>query len=304
MNRSGVPSGVRFGTRSLTEVGVGWIALAALAFTLVAGGMADAQQAQVRLRAAPVAEGSQITLGDLFENAGAAAGVVVGRAPGPGQRVVFSAPVLQNRAARAGLAWPNAEGLREVVVQGAARSAAAAPGPGPGPGTGPSAGLGPSAQPAAQQPAEHGREVAVLTRPIARGEAISIDDVAFMPATRATPADAITELDALVGMSARRSLAADRPLRPGDVMVTPLVKRGEPVTLLFQAGSVRITLRGRALEDGGAGETIRVLNSDSERTVEAIVEGPGLARVLVPATSATVAATPASTAGRARTGGL
>lgn len=294
MNRSGVPSGVRSGVRSLTEIGVGWIALAALAFTLVAGGMADAQQAQVRLRAAPVAEGGQITLGDLFENAGAAAGVVVGRAPGPGQRAVFSAPVLQNRAARAGLVWPNAEGVREVVVQGAARSAAAAPGPGPGP----------SAQPAAQQLAEDGREVAVLTRPIARGEAILIDDVAFMPASRATPADAITELDALVGMSARRSLAADRPLRPGDVMVTPLVKRGEPVTLLFQSGSVRITLRGRALEDGGAGETIRVLNSDSERTVEAIVEGPGLARVLVPATSATVAATPASTAGRARTGGL
>jgi flagella basal body P-ring formation protein FlgA len=125
-----------------------------------------------------------------------------------------------------------------------------------------------------------------------------------MPATRATPADAITELDALVGMSARRALAADRPLRPADVMVTPLVKRGEPVTLLFQSGSVRITLRGRALEDGGAGETIRVLNSDSERTVEAIVEGPGLARVLVPATSATVAAAPASSAGRTRTGGL
>ena len=285
----------RSGVRSLTEIGVGWIALAALAFTLVAGGMADAQQAQVRLRAAPVAEGGQITLGDLFENAGAAAGVVVGRAPGPGQRVVFSAPVLQNRAARAGLAWANAEGVREVVVQGAARSAAAAPAS--------AAGTGPASQPA-QQLAEDGREVAVLTRPIARGEAISIDDIAFMPATRATPADAITELDALVGMSARRALAADRPLRPADVMVTPLVKRGEPVTLLFQSGSVRITLRGRALEDGGAGETIRVLNSDSERTVEAMVEGPGLARVLVPATSATVAATPASSAGRSRTGGL
>lgn len=285
----------RIGSRSLTEIGIGWIALAALAFTLVVGGMADAQQAQVRLRPAPVAEGSQITLGDLFENAGDAAGVVVGRAPGPGQRVVFSAPVLQNRAARAGLAWPNAEGVREVVVQGAARSATADPSGAPSAQTAPRQ----ASQPAAQQLAEDGREVAVLTRPIARGEAISIDDVAFVPATRATPADAITELDALVGMSARRALAADRPLRPGDVMVAPLVRRGEPVTLLFQSGSVRITLRGRALEDGGAGETIRVLNSDSERTVEAIVEGPGVARVLVPATSATVAATPASTAGRA-----
>lgn len=287
----------RSGIRPLTEIGVGWIALAALAFTLVAGDMAQAQQGQVQLRPAPVAEGSQITLGDLFENAGAAAGVVVGRAPGPGQRVVFSAPVLQNRAARAGLSWANAEGVREVVVQGAARSAAGATTPAP------AAGTSPASQPA-QQLAEDGREVAVLTRPIARGEAISIDDIAFMPATRATPADAITELDALVGMSARRALAADRPLRPADVMVTPLVKRGEPVTLLFQSGSVRITLRGRALEDGGAGETIRVLNSDSERTVEAIVEGPGLARVLVPATSATVAVAPASSAGRSRTGGL
>jgi flagellar basal body P-ring formation protein FlgA len=246
-------------------------------------------QAQAQLRAAPTVSGPQITLGDLFDNAGAAAGVVVGRAPQPGQRVVFSAPVLQNRAARAGLSWANAEGVREVVVSGAAAPAPAAR----------TQAARAAAAPTAAPVAGSEREVAVLTRAIARGEAIGIDDVTFVAASAATPADAIAELDQLVGMSARRALAPDRPLRASDVMVTPAVKRGEPVTLMFQSGAMRIAMRARALEDGAPGEVVRVLNTDSNRTVEALVEAPGVARVLIPATSATITAGPV----RARTGG-
>lgn len=255
-------------------------------------------QAEARLRAAPVAQGPQITLGDLFEEAGPAAGTVLSRAPQPGQRVVFSAPVLQNSAARAGLFWPNREGVRQITVT--------SPAPAPSPGT-PAArsgaagqaggtGAGPGAAPGAVSGA---REVAVLTRAVARGEVIGIDDIAFVPAVAATPADALSELDQLVGMSARRTLAPDRPLRTSDVMVTPAVRRGEPVALLFQSGAMRITLRGRALQDGAPGDVVRVLNTESTRTVEALVEAPGIARVLLPATSATITAGPVS----ARTGG-
>lgn len=76
----------------------------------------------VTLRVNPVDDDGQVTLGDIFDGAGGAANVVVGRRSGPS--VVFEAAQLQGLARQAGLEWANPTGLRRVVV----RSAAAAPG--------------------------------------------------------------------------------------------------------------------------------------------------------------------------------
>ncbi|NJR20183.1 MAG: hypothetical protein HC777_00895 [Hyphomonadaceae bacterium] len=98
-----------------------------IAITLVAsafvGPSALAQSGNVvSLKANPTPSGTQITLGDIFNNAGPAASRPLARTPNVGQRVVFGAPSLQARAQAAGLRWPNAEGVREVVVQGTARA--------------------------------------------------------------------------------------------------------------------------------------------------------------------------------------
>jgi flagellar basal body P-ring formation protein FlgA len=262
-------------TIHLSRTGLVWPALASLGLSLLATDVA----AEARLRAAPVASGTQITLGDLFDGAGAAASTPLGRAPGPGQRVVFSAPVLQSRAAMVGLTWSNREGVRQVVVSGSAASAPTAP---------------TAAQTAAAAPSG---EIAVLTRAVPSGQPIGLDDIAFIPAPQSAPADALVDPAALIGMSARRSLAAGRPLRPGDVEPTPAVRRADPVALVFQSGGLMLSLRGRALENGAPGEVIRVLNPETNRTLEAVVEGPGRARVLMPATAATVAANPVSRPG-------
>lgn len=76
----------------------------------------------VTLKANPVDDDGQVTLGDIFEGAGSAANVVVGRRAGPS--IVFEASQLQGMARQAGLDWANPTGLRRVVV----RNAAAAPG--------------------------------------------------------------------------------------------------------------------------------------------------------------------------------
>jgi flagellar basal body P-ring formation protein FlgA len=75
----------------------------------------------VTLKANPVDVDGQVTLGDLFDGAGGAAGVVVGNRAGPS--IVFEAGQLQSMARQSGLDWANPAGLRRVVV----RSAAAAP---------------------------------------------------------------------------------------------------------------------------------------------------------------------------------
>lgn len=92
----------------------------AMAGTVLAG--------PVSLKSNPVDTDGQVTFGDLFDGAGAASDVVVGRRIGPS--IVFEASQLQGLARQSGLDWANPTGLRRVVVrqgmQGQVSSASAA----------------------------------------------------------------------------------------------------------------------------------------------------------------------------------
>lgn len=92
--------------------------LGAIAALMAAGA---AVAGPVTLKANPVDSDGRVTLGDLFDGAGAASEVVIGARSGPS--VVFEASQLQGLARQSGLDWANPAGLRRVVV----RSAAAAP---------------------------------------------------------------------------------------------------------------------------------------------------------------------------------
>jgi len=92
--------------------------LGAIAALMAAGA---AVAGPVTLKANPVDSDGRVTLGDLFDGAGAASEVVIGARSGPS--VVFEAGQLQGLARQSGLDWANPAGLRRVVV----RNAAAAP---------------------------------------------------------------------------------------------------------------------------------------------------------------------------------
>lgn len=81
----------------------------------------------VTLKANPVDSDGRVTLGDLFDGAGAASDVVVGSRVGPS--VVFEAGQLQSLARLSGLDWANPTGLRRVVVRHAAQAPASAAAP-------------------------------------------------------------------------------------------------------------------------------------------------------------------------------
>ena len=89
-----------------------------LGCALALAAAAPAFAGPVSLKANPVDEDGQVTLGDIFDGAGAAASVVVGRRAGPS--IVFEAGQLQGLARQAGLDWANPTGLRRVVVRNAA----------------------------------------------------------------------------------------------------------------------------------------------------------------------------------------
>ncbi|MEN6543696.1 flagellar basal body P-ring formation chaperone FlgA [Parvibaculum sp.] len=92
---------------------------AATALTGFAAG-ADA----ATLRSDVTVSGNAVTLGDLFDDAGDAAGVVVADAPAPGLTTDISVSRVSLAARRNGLAWRNTTGLTHVTV---ARSGVAVP---------------------------------------------------------------------------------------------------------------------------------------------------------------------------------
>ena len=87
---------------------------------------APALAGPVSLLADPLDDDGRVTLGDLFDDAGAAADVVVGQRLGA--TAVFEASQIQAAARRAGLDWANPQGLRRIVVRegGAAPAEASA----------------------------------------------------------------------------------------------------------------------------------------------------------------------------------
>lgn len=133
-------------------------------------------------------------------------------------------------------------------------------------------------------------DVPVLVRPLRAGDSIGDADIAWskMPRER-LPANAITEVSALVGQTARHALPSQQPVRGGDIRVAVMVAKGETVTILLQTPLLTASAHGRALSDGSEGETIRVVNVASNRVIDARVAGPNLVTV---STSQTVAPIP------------
>ncbi len=132
--------------------------------------------------------------------------------------------------------------------------------------------------------AERVVDVPVLGRAIAVGSVIEPTDIDWvqLPANRVN-AQVLMDPASLIGMAARRPLRADTPLRAFDIEAPVIIERGEIVNLIFQSGPLTLSARARALENGADGELITFVNLQSNRTVEAVADGPGRARVTGPA---------------------
>lgn len=87
--------------------------------------------------------------------------------------------------------------------------------------------------------------------------------------------DMIMDAESLVGMTPRRVVAPGKPVRGIDIITPELVARGSNVTLVFDSAPLYLTAKGKALQDGGKGDTVRVVNIASNRTIEGIVTADG-----------------------------
>lgn len=130
-----------------------------------------------------------------------------------------------------------------------------------------------------------GRVFAVIDAPVPResilpGSPLSADqfEIRSFPLT-AIGRFAVTSLDDLEGAEARRTLPAGRLVQSQSLQVPRAVRRGEKLTLIYHKGQLELNVPARALEDGGAGDMIRVQNLSSNKTLNAIALGDGRVQV-------------------------
>ena len=125
------------------------------------------------------------------------------------------------------------------------------------------------------------RQVPVLRRAVQPGEVVRPGDIEFVDLREeGLRRDVLLDADRVVGQSARRPLRAGEVLRENDLRAPLLVNRNGMVTIVLRSGGMSLSAQGRALDDGARGETVRVLNVQSKRTIEAQVVGPDAVAVV------------------------
>jgi flagella basal body P-ring formation protein FlgA len=123
----------------------------------------------------------------------------------------------------------------------------------------------------------------VLARPMVPGELVRPEDVTTAD-FRADQIQGGGVMDAreLIGQTPRHPLRAAQLLRASDLQVPVVIKRNDLVLIVLERPGLYLTAEGRALEDGGKGNVIRVTNTQSKRTIDAVVLGSGQVAVRVP----------------------
>lgn len=234
------------------------LSLALAVATLAAPALAG----PVSLLPDPVDDDGRVTLGELFDDAGAASGVVVGQRLGA--TAVFEASQIQAAARRAGLDWANPQGLRRIVV----REGGAAPA---------EASARPAAATVASRP---GATVEVLTyaRSLAAGDIVQPADVVWSTVqAHQAPAGGPQDADQVVGLSAKRALRAGAAVTSRDLASPQVIARNDMVEVAYVVGGVELTVTGKATRNASAGEPLPVLNVQSGRTIDAVAVSPGRA---------------------------
>lgn len=123
--------------------------------------------------------------------------------------------------------------------------------------------------------------VPTLNKDFSAGRVITQNDIEYisMP-TKRIDRNIVQNKSQIIGMTPRRMLNGSRPLRFSDLERPEIVSRGKLVNILFRSGKISLTVIGKAIENGGQGDVIRVMNNKSHKTLDAVVIGPGQVQVV------------------------
>ncbi len=124
-------------------------------------------------------------------------------------------------------------------------------------------------------------EVPTLNRRLKPGEIIRRNDIKWvtMRADRINR-NVIADVEDLIGMTPKRTAAAGKILRNGDLRRPRMVKKGAIVSIILTTPHMVLTSKGRAMEHGARGDTISIMNLKSKARIEAEITGTNAVRVI------------------------
>ena len=234
--------------------------MAAAILALVSAASPSLAGQAVTLRTDLTASGA-ITLGDLFDGAGAVAKVVVGNAAPTGLDAVLDAGEVQRLAHIHGLDWANPRGVRRIIVLSTATPARASESP---------------AAEATSAPAASHKMVDALTyaRNLGAGEMVLAQDLTFAKvAVFAIPADATGDAARAIGKVARRPLRAGAAVSNQDLAANQVIKRDDVIEIAYRDDGINLVLQGRAMTAATIGEPVTVMNTASKKVFQAVATG-------------------------------
>ena len=121
--------------------------------------------------------------------------------------------------------------------------------------------------------------VATAAVNIRRGSIITPDQVEMIRRDISKLAAPYFSMDRVVGLQAKRTIRAGKPLDTMNVAPPPVIKKGEPVEIIASKGPLRISTKGIATMDGRPGDFIRVKNISSSKLIYCKVDAPGVVSV-------------------------
>jgi flagella basal body P-ring formation protein FlgA len=219
--------------------------LALLASTIAGPALAGTP---VTLNAHLVDGTGHVTLGELFDDAGAARDVLVAERTGPS--VVLDAFAVQTFARRYGLDWDNPRGITRIIVHAD------------------TAGLGP----------EQNHEILVYAHSLPAGQVVQGSDIVWAKAA-GVPVDEPSGADAVIGMAARRPVREGDPVLSRDIAAPLVIKAGETIDVTYADDSITLTLQAKAMSSAAVGDTLNVQNTASKKMIEVLATGPDQAVV-------------------------
>ena len=93
------------------------------------------------------------------------------------------------------------------------------------------------------------------------------------------PSRILTDVGKVVGLMVKHSVKEGTCLKEWNLERSPILQKGDMVTILAESGDLRITVPGRVLEKAYSGGFVRVQNSMSKKEIHARVVNHSTVRV-------------------------
>jgi len=123
-------------------------------------------------------------------------------------------------------------------------------------------------------------DVLVAKRQLLKGDVLSVSDLKLEKHNLTNlPHGYIEEINSSAGMKVKRRITAGSVITPSMLKKPRIVTRGQKITILAKIGHMQVSMEGKALAHGAAGERIQVMNTKSSKKLEGVITDKGEVKV-------------------------